>query len=85
MRLRHPALPELSVGGRSRGGAGMSQQSVRTEKARHETCQNCKRWHKWDFDPEDVFGRCGKFNQRLVMTRTYDTCKNFVERKEVQK
>ena len=59
----------------------MSQQSVRAEKARHEICQNCKRWHKWDFDPNDVFGRCGKFTQRYVMTRAYDTCENFIERK----
>ena len=62
----------------------MSGQSMRAEQARFETCQNCKRWHKWDFDPNDVFGRCGKFNQRYVMTRAYDTCENFIERKEVK-
>ena len=26
----------------------MSQQSLRAEKARHEICRNCKRWHGWD-------------------------------------
>ena len=62
----------------------MSGQSMRAYQARFETCQNCKRWHKWDFDPEDVFGRCGKFTQRYVMTRTYDTCENFKAKKEVQ-
>jgi hypothetical protein len=60
----------------------MSQQSMRAEKARRETCRNCKRWHGFDFDSEGEFGRCGKFTQRYVMTRIYDTCENFVERKE---
>ena len=26
----------------------MSQQSLRAEKARHEICRNCKRWHRWE-------------------------------------
>jgi len=46
------------------------------------SCKNCKRWHGFDFDSEGEFGRCGKFTQRYVMTRIYDTCENFVERKE---
>ena len=57
----------------------MSQQSLRAEKARHEICRNCKRWHRWD---EYGFGRCGKFNRKLVMTFEYDTCESFAERKE---
>jgi hypothetical protein len=58
----------------------MSQQSLRAEKARHEICRNCKRWHGWD---EDDYGRCGKFTRRIVMTHMYDTCENFSERKEI--
>jgi hypothetical protein len=62
----------------------VSGQSMRAEKARHETCRNCKRWHGFDFDAEGEFGRCGKFTQRYVITRTYDTCENFKAKKEVQ-
>ena len=57
----------------------MSQQSLRAEKARHEICRNCKRWHGWD---EDGLGRCTKFTRRKVMTFQHETCENFVERKE---
>jgi len=60
----------------------MSSQSMRAEQVRFETCQNCVRWHKWDNDP-DVYGRCGKFTQRNVLTRGYDTCENFKAKKGV--
>lgn len=59
----------------------MSRQSVRAERARFEICRNCKRWHRLD---EGGFGRCGKFTRRKVMTFEYETCENFVERKEVK-
>ena len=58
----------------------MSQQSLRAEKARRETCRNCKRWNRWD---EDGLGRCMKFTRRKVMTFQHETCENFVERKEM--
>ena len=59
----------------------MSQQEVRAAKATHETCRNCKRWHVWG---DDGLGRCMKFMRRIVMTHMYETCENFVERKDAK-
>lgn len=59
----------------------MSGASIRAAQARDETCQNCKRWHKYKFDSDGEIGRCGKFTQRVVITLNHETCKNFRKQK----
>jgi hypothetical protein len=58
----------------------MSRMEALAAEAARTDCRNCKRWYRWEGD----YGRCGKYNRRIVMTHMYDTCDNFSERKEVK-
>ena len=56
----------------------MSQVDALSAEAMRGSCKNCKRWHYWVGN----MGRCIKYYDRIVVTLSDETCKNFSEKEE---